>query len=289
MPASAKARGLTVPSYATQTVSGSCPGTNDVVSVCSRNSAAGLSIANCDKPNDERFNPARAIYGGAYHISDNLRNCGGNIEHALSNYWGAGCSATPYSAAVLNYYNDWKQCIRTTSPVTPLAIISCPVRDTPQVTCGSFGSNHPTCEHCNVAKGYPQSSFNAFCGFPSTKTGMDVAGTNAAGIARADDLDVYLPTIEGRTIDWIYGGLSSSSNGQYGWRKTFTATYGTDQYELHLSHLDNTNWPTGTKMQSGQVAGNMFDSLDAAGNGHVHIELVKNTQAVVNPETYVKC
>lgn len=136
MPASAIARGLKVPSYATQTVAGSCPGTSNVVPVCSRNPGAGLSIANCDKPNDERFDPAKNLRGGAVHISGNLASCGGNIEQALTQYYqGGGCTInTVYTVPVMNYYNQWKQCIKaavTTSSgvANPVQGVNCPVSD----------------------------------------------------------------------------------------------------------------------------------------------------------------
>ncbi|MBI2542824.1 MAG: cellulase family glycosylhydrolase [Candidatus Aenigmarchaeota archaeon] len=154
---------------------------------------------------------------------------------------------------------------------------SCPMQN-PTITCGSLGSGN-ACEHCSQS--YRQVNPGLCDTFPRTATGIDVAGPGGS-----DSYSATLPTINGKAVQWKYERIEGGASG-LGYGKTFTATDGTDTYEIYITHLKNDGLPgaIGESFPSGASAGSLYPNVDGSGRGHTHIQIIKNGVPIKNPET----
>lgn len=238
---------------------------------CGINYFYGLLDAFSDKGDKENV---RNIALAAY-------NCGqgcveDRITKANSDSWN---NIKPFfSAETQNYVPAVVGCIGFYSSATE---VSCPIGN-PTISCGSYGSGHPYCEHCNTNKGYPVA-----CNPDSMRAkAIDVIGTDGS-----DSYQVKLPRINGKDVNWNFRAEfpipdDAGNSGAWGYGKVFTATADSSKYDITLIHLRSgePSFGIGQTAGSGTVAGRLFDSLDSAGKGHVHIRIEKNGILVRNPE-----
>lgn len=176
---------------------------------------------------------------------------------------------------------------------------SCPLKGTRVIGCGSFmsdpkfnrldclkGANPADRGHCNRT-GYSK----CYKGDEITKNSrrgnsIDVDGT----VGEA----VYLPTIEGKTVEWnhiaTFGPLSRNDGEGFG--HVFNSRVENNTWTLFLIHVDSslTSPPTG-KYRSGDQA----TTIAATDYTHVHINIGKNPTSLdfgpgwLSPENLGMC
>ncbi len=158
--------------------------------------------------------------------------------------------------------------------------MSCPLHvNDPVILTGSYGSGNPRGEHCNLATGYP-----FYCDpltQPHWSQAIDVAGPDGS-----DRYEVFLPSVNGKIVMWVFDHQDRSISSDWGWVKFFTAQTSSGKYLLRVTHMeqDDPAFAEGELVSSGTRIGRIFHNLDGPGKGHSHVSVEKNDVIVMNPE-----
>lgn len=159
----------------------------------------------------------------------------------------------------------------TSIPVTSSTTISCPLSQDGNgsfnITCGT-AKNHSSnnCGHGDPPY-YPtcKNPPYAICPYSDQlKAAIDLrpAGSNGSNVP------VYLPYIEGESVDWTkFSGPITLNGGSWGIKLEYTTSLKDKQYLLDLTHLDRDYITSASK--SGEKVGVTKAGVDSDG-GHLH-------------------
>ncbi len=125
------------------------------------------------------------------------------------------------------------------------------------VTCGSFFTLRSGCGHCRADAGYANYMRN--CNYEAINYAEDIDG--AAG------QDVFLPSINGRTIDWALINITPSSIGSIRYYSGVN-TQTNEEYWIQFHHVDGGYGIT--RGISGNVGGRICITQSSC--SHVHVE-----------------
>ncbi len=236
---------------------------------------------------------------------------GDEINKSVCSYYGSICTYGPY-----NYGEEAKADFQNCQPATPTpggppgtaASFSCPLSGPRIISCGSFMSdpkynnsgcgNFPGSQpidrgHCGLTYG---------CFDSSNRKITDPATISNSRRAHSIDVNgnasepVYLPTINGQTVNWSFApdksySVTDSEGGGYG--NVFRASVDGDLWVLHLLHTNQalTPPPSGRGYQSGDPV----TTIAATAFTHVHVNIGKNPSGDnggtgwLNPEDLGMC
>lgn len=171
-----------------------------------------------------------------------------------------------------NYATDVQTSIANCQPqsggLPPGATTDCPIPGgSNRITCGSQFTpladyrNGNLCGHCGV--GYPPSSTAAFCGWPGTKYGLDVAG---------EDLQpILLPKIGNNIVNWTFrreeGGSKEAIQQYIG---VVSNSSPAQAYYLQFHHTQPGSGNPNAR-QSGDIGGKICGN--GCGEKHTHIQV----------------
>ncbi|MEK7565508.1 MAG: hypothetical protein AAB506_00485, partial [Patescibacteria group bacterium] len=146
----------------------------------------------------------------------------------------------------------------------PAIAFSCPLVPSGGIACVSQnGPKQYSCHHCDPS--YMKSSFGPACGYKGNFSAMDVMGQLGQ--------PVYLPSLNGKEIAWVYVRTGTDGDGQNS--RIFKA--GEYILELHHMKVDRTldAQLAGKTLKSGVMVGNLaaFPSGKSTPHSHMQIQI----------------
>ncbi|OGE70804.1 hypothetical protein A2617_01835 [Candidatus Daviesbacteria bacterium RIFOXYD1_FULL_41_10] len=207
------------------------------------------------------------------------------IDKLVTGYYGClnyGGGDPTKCTGPYNYGDDVWESIQNCKPAAPLppssaTISSCPIPGG-VATCGSLNTSRASCSHCGA--GYEPYT-TAFCPPPWGKAGYD--GTQyALDIGGTSGQEFFLPTIDGRVIQWTYISELGGTNGQI--QKYIGKNAIGDSYLLYFHHTQSGSG-NGKSGISGDLAGQICLGCNI-GNTHLHVQLADGSGSWLDSAQY---
>ncbi|MCL4417377.1 MAG: hypothetical protein M1365_11885, partial [Actinobacteria bacterium] len=259
-----------------------------------------------------------SITAAAYKVKNDKKNINKDgpwdeetVKGIAERYYGCrkygpgGCTSGPFDYGE-DLWKSFTNCNSVSNPPPPALAgkVSCPLQGSRSIGCGSFMSdpkyNRGSCSGPQPTdRGHCGKNYQSSCSYKG-----NIDATNSTRRAHSIDVDgpagenVYLPTINGQSVDWTYQPSASypiapGDGGGYG--HVFTSHLNGDIWTIHLIH---TNPPPIYSPPQGRIyykSGDAVTKIASTSYTHLHINIGKNPERAdggkgwLNPEDLGIC